>query len=76
VATRPSISRLAAWLLVTARTDRATLPRPQDRLAHELGMTRVTLNRCLHRLVEANIITLDGQTVTVRDPSQLQRLTA
>lgn len=44
VATRPSLSRLAAWLLATAHTDQVTLPRPQDRLAQQRGMTRVTLN--------------------------------
>lgn len=73
-ATRSSLSRLATWLLVTAQDGQAMLPRPQDRLAHQLGMTRVTLNRCLRHLAEVNALTRNGQTVTLSDRSQLQFL--
>lgn len=72
VATRPSLSRLAAWLLATSEQDEAVLPRPQEQLAHRLGMTRVTLNRALNHLVKAGILRLDGSTVTIQDSHKLR----
>ncbi len=72
VATRPSLGRLAGWLIASARHDEAPMPRPQDELAHHLGMTRVTLNRGLHHLVRAGVITVERQMVTIRHRERLQ----
>ncbi len=72
-ATRPSLARLAEWLLTSARHDEAALPRPQDQLAHQLGMTRVTLSRGLHHLARADVITVGRHAVTIRDRVRLQR---
>ena len=73
MSTRPSVSRLATWLLA-AEHDPILLPRPQDQLAQRLGMTRVTLNRALHHLATAEVIALDGGKVTIQDRRRLQAI--
>ncbi len=75
VAIRSSAARLARWLVMT--TDLGvpiTVPSPQERLALQLGMTRVTLNRLLHDLVARGMIEVEGSTVSVVDPGRLRDL--
>jgi CRP-like cAMP-binding protein len=76
VSSRSSLARIAAWLLESSNGDRAALPHPQDRLAHQLGMTRVTLNRGLHRLARTQTIALHRHTVVIRDREGLRGLAA
>lgn len=73
VAVRSTTERLATWLLVSAEAGVAIrIPRPQDRLALQLGMTRVSLNRALHRLVGEQVIELCGSSVSIRDAARLR----
>ncbi|MEE9416441.1 MAG: Crp/Fnr family transcriptional regulator, partial [Acidimicrobiales bacterium] len=44
-AIRSSTARIARWILATHSDGSVRLPRPQERLALQLGMTRVTFNR-------------------------------
>ena len=74
MSTQPSLARFARWLLETSQNNEVTLPRPQEQLAHRLGMTRVTLNRALHGLAQADIITICRQTVTILDTGRLRRV--
>lgn len=74
MSTRPSVSRLATWLLAAAEPGPIVIPRPQDQLAQRLGMTRVTLNRALHHLATAEVIALAGGEVTIQDRRRLQAI--
>lgn len=74
MSTRPSLARLARWLLETSHNSEATLPRPREQLAHRLGMTRVTLSRALHGLAQADIITIRRQTVIILDTDRLRQV--
>ncbi len=74
-AVRSTTARLARWLVVTMDVGVPIgLPRPQERLALQLGMTRVSLNRALHRLVAREVIELAGSVVIVLDPTSLRQL--
>jgi CRP-like cAMP-binding protein len=74
-AVRSSSARLARWLATNAGPDaEIALPRPQERLALQLGMTRVTLNRALHAIAASGAIETDGSVVTVMDPGRLRNL--
>lgn len=79
VATRSAPARLARWLVVTDGAGvPLVIPRPQERLAFQLGMTRVTLNRALHHLADRGLISIEGSAegsaVTVVDRPGLDRL--
>ncbi len=74
-AVRTTTARLARWLVVTTDVGvPVRLPRPQERLALQLGMTRVTLNRALHRFASQGLIELGGSEVVVVDPIRLRQL--
>ncbi len=74
-AVRSSTARLARWLVVTMDVGvEIRLPQPQERLALQLGMTRVTLNRALHGLEGEGVIELDGPAVVVTDAKSLRLL--
>ena len=67
-AIRSSTARLARWLVISMDVGvPITLPSPQERLALQLGMTRVTMNRALHSLAARELIEIDGSTVLVLD---------
>lgn len=74
MSTRPSVSRLATWLLDVEEDGSVVLPRPQDQLAQQLGMTRVTLNRALHHLAKAEVVALDGRKAAVQDRRRLRAI--
>jgi len=75
VAVRSSGSRLARWLVVSSDVGVALkIPRPQDRLAQQLGMSRVTLNRALHRLAAQRVIEFNGSSVVILDEEGLRDL--
>jgi CRP/FNR family transcriptional regulator len=71
-ATLSTEARLAAWLLERAGTDgKAELPGSQQALADLLGVTRVTVNRALHRLRRAGMIDVERKAVRVLAPELL-----
>ncbi|MEM9465112.1 MAG: Crp/Fnr family transcriptional regulator [Actinomycetota bacterium] len=73
--TLTSLERVARWMMTTAAVGvQLEIPRPQERLARQLGMTRVTLNRVVHQLVRDRVIDLDGSTVTIVDSERLRRI--
>ena len=73
--------RLAKWLLGRSTAGAATctvapdttviLGRRQGELAAELGTTRSTLNRALQSFLDLELITIDGDAVTLVDPEGL-----
>lgn len=72
-ATRSSTARLARWLVISMDVGvPVILPSPQERLAFQLGMTRVTLNRALHSLAEQALIEVDGSSVVAVDLTHLR----
>ncbi len=74
-AVRSSAARVGRWVVVTMGVGVAIrLPQPQERLALQLGMTRVTLNRALHGLEGEGVIELDGPAVVVTDAKSLRLL--
>jgi CRP-like cAMP-binding protein len=72
VATTSSRARTARWILEHNEASGIVLSMPQTRLAQRLGMTRVTLNRCLHGLVRDHLILIDGKRITVLDVPRLE----
>ncbi len=79
---REVTSRLARYLLREAEAAGAedhpqpTITRPlaKGSLASYLGMVHETLSRTLARLAREGIISVDGPTVTILDPSRLKHL--
>lgn len=73
VVTLSSVARLARWLIDNAERSVVNLPRPQERLAHRLGMTRVTLNRSLHELARLGLVeVVEADRIVVLDPIGLR----
>lgn len=73
-------SRLAAYLLRLAETQRASGPRPRvtldigkAQLASRLGTVAETLSRTLRKFKEAGLISVRGANVTILDPDALRR---
>ncbi|CAN5708779.1 Crp/Fnr family transcriptional regulator [soil metagenome] len=75
--------RLAKWLLTRAGRHGGSvdegisfaLGRTQGELATELGTTRSTVNRALNSFEDLGLIQLDGDRVTLKDASGLERFT-
>ncbi len=72
--------RLAKWLLKRAGDPSAagvpqdavvTLGRTQGELAAELGATRSTLNRALQGFADLDLLSIDGDHITLHDPRGL-----
>ena len=70
--------RLAGRLrrLDLVRGQRFRLPMTQQDLGDHLGLTPVHVNRVLARLRAVGAVSVDRQTVTIRDVTQLNRLAA
>ncbi|WP_243740456.1 Crp/Fnr family transcriptional regulator [Streptomyces sp. 8K308] len=77
-ATLPAEARLAAWLLaeVAARRDTVVPLGTQQELAEHLGLSRVTVNRALHRLRRDGLIDVARRTVRVPAPELLRLRTS
>ncbi|MER7455714.1 Crp/Fnr family transcriptional regulator [Micromonospora sp. NPDC126480] len=72
--TRPAVARVAATLLDTAnRAGDPTWRGSQEELARAAGLTRVTVNRALHRLSRAGVVRVSARCVTVVDAENLAR---
>ena len=72
--------RVAKWLLARAQRLHGSpvhpgvvvlLGRTQTELAAEVGTTRESLNRALHRFTELQLLAIDGEHVTLIDPTGL-----
>lgn len=72
--------RLVNWLLkrcplpLPAGPVTLVLDRTKRVLASEIGTVSETLSRTLAKLRDENLITVDGKTVTIREPQELDRL--
>ncbi len=70
--------RLAAYLLhmseLNPNADGFTLDVSKSLLAGMLGAARETLSRCLTRMAENNLISMEGRRVTVLNPKALEAL--
>ena len=73
--------RLAKWLLARAARVGGSpvhpgivvpLGRTQTALAAELGTTRESLSRALRRFTELKLLVIDGERVTLQDPTGLE----
>ena len=73
-AVRASAARVARWILTSHVDGPVRIPRPQERLALQLGMTRVTLNRALHGLLARGVIEMKQQLIVVLDERALGQL--
>jgi CRP-like cAMP-binding protein len=70
--TLPAVARVAVCLLEQHGGRHAAWPGSQEQLAHQLGLSRVTVNRALGRLARAGAVTLTARGVTVADRIRLE----
>ncbi len=71
--------RLAAVLLdlaAAAQSDRVRLPVAKRALAAQLGTVPETLSRALRKLIDADLITVHGREITIRDRAGLEQMVA
>ncbi|MEE6260244.1 Crp/Fnr family transcriptional regulator [Plantactinospora sonchi] len=71
-------TRVAAWLVTSAeRTGRRVpLPGAQQGLAETLGLTRVSVNRALRNLADAELVRVEPRAVVLLAPELLARRAA
>ncbi|MEO3745028.1 Crp/Fnr family transcriptional regulator [Plantactinospora sp. B5E13] len=71
-------TRVASWLVTAAAQTgrRVPLPGAQQGLAETLGLTRVSVNRALRTLADADLIRVEPGAVTVLAPEILARRAA
>ena len=72
-------SRIAAWLLKEARKSVGgsfKLGIPKKELAFKLGTIPETLSRNLRKLTDSGTISMDGDRITIEDPSALEDVTS
>jgi CRP/FNR family cyclic AMP-dependent transcriptional regulator len=74
-ATLPALGRVAGWLLATgAGPGEVAWRGSQEGLARLLGLSRVTVNRTLRRLVHASAVAVTPRGVVLLDPARLASL--
>ncbi|MEV2242434.1 Crp/Fnr family transcriptional regulator [Micromonospora sp. NPDC049891] len=67
-ATQPAVSQLAAWVKARGGAAQATVWRgSQEELGRALGLSRVTVNRALRRLVQAGALHLTPRGIMIVD---------
>jgi CRP-like cAMP-binding protein len=71
--TLPAVAKVALWL--SEQPGRVAWPGSQDQLAHLLGLSRVTTNRALARLVRAGAVDLTGRGIVIADRTRLAAFT-
>jgi len=71
--TRPAVAKVAVWLSDQPR--RVAWHGSQEQLAHVLGLSRVTTNRALARLVRAGAVELTGRGIVIADRTHLAAFT-
>ncbi|MEU4620663.1 Crp/Fnr family transcriptional regulator [Actinoplanes sp. NPDC023801] len=69
--TLPAVAQVALWLARPGADPDVVWRGTQEQLAHLLGLSRVTVNRALARLVRAGAIELTVRGVVVTDRSRL-----
>jgi CRP-like cAMP-binding protein len=73
--TLPAVAKVAVWLSEQPEDKRVAWHGSQEQLARVLGLSRVTMNRALARLVRAGAVELTDRGIVIADRTHLAALT-